>query len=361
MHKTEEFNTYIKGLLNTANILEATSSSFVVVNRNLDVIFSNTDLQEQSLDNATTRYLRPGDLFSCVNAVHAEGGCGSSPNCPNCKFRNSINDVFKYNKVITQDVELTLSNNMMLALTETASPFVFNGEHYVAVFVVDITDSKRRQLMDRIFFHDLINLSGAMDGYVQLLLETTDTSDVVRSLKNLKHISAQLYDEITSQRDLMHAELGDLPLKVSSIDVDCFLQNLDVKMQAACAIRGCKLDIVYIGQPTTIKTDCNILDRVILNMVKNAVEASEPEEHIKLSVSIKDRQLLFKVHNCNCISPELQDTIFQFGTSAKGSGHGIGAYSIKLLGENYLKGRVWFESTPQIGTNFMLEIPSGIV
>ncbi|MEG0789950.1 MAG: hypothetical protein RR432_07110, partial [Alistipes sp.] len=63
MHKTEEFNTYIKGLLNTANILEATSSSFVVVNRNLDVIFSNTDLQEQSLDNATTRYLRPGDLF----------------------------------------------------------------------------------------------------------------------------------------------------------------------------------------------------------------------------------------------------------------------------------------------------------
>ncbi|MEG2612770.1 MAG: ATP-binding protein, partial [Alistipes sp.] len=67
------------------------------------------------------------------------------------------------------------------------------------------------------------------------------------------------------------------------------------------------------------------------------------------------------VHNHSCIPHELQDTIFQFGASAKGAGHGIGAYSIKLLGENYLHGKVWFQSTPQTGTTFFIQIPISIV
>ncbi|MEG1672142.1 MAG: ATP-binding protein [Alistipes sp.] len=361
MQNKGEIKTYIKSLLSTANILEATASSFIVVNRNLDVIFSNADFHEHATDNLSGHYVRPGDMFSCVNAVHAESGCGTSPNCPNCKFRKSINDVFATNKVISQEVELTLSSNVMLALAETASPFVFEGEHYVAVFVVDITDTKRRQLMDRIFFHDLINLAGAMDEYVQLLLETAADSEEQEPLKNLKNISGQLAEEIVSQRDLMHAEQGDLPVKLAALDVDCFLKNIEIKAQAACVARGCVLDISYIGQTTIIQTDCHILDRVIFNMVKNAVEASSPNEHIKLSVVVSKKHLIFTVHNQSCIPSALQDTIFQFGASAKGQGHGIGAYSIKLLGENYLKGRVWFESNPESGTRFMVEIPVNLV
>ncbi|MEG1405559.1 MAG: ATP-binding protein, partial [Alistipes sp.] len=281
-----DINNYIKGLLSTANILEATSSSFIVVNRNLDVIFSNTDFKEVTIDNNTPVHcVRPGDLFSCINAVNAECGCGTSPNCPNCKFRQSINDVFATNKVVTQEVELTLSNNMMLALNETASPFVFDGEHYVAVFVVDITDTKRRQLMDRVFFHDLINLSGAMDEYVQLLLESSRTPEAIETMKNLKYISGQLYEEIHSQRDLMHAEQGDLVVKVAPIDVDCFLKTIEIKAQAACLARGCSLDITFLDQSTIMQTDCHILDRVIFNMVKNAIEASEADEKVQITVT----------------------------------------------------------------------------
>ncbi|MEG2614376.1 MAG: hypothetical protein RR996_04960, partial [Alistipes sp.] len=76
MQKKIDRNNYIKGLLSTANILEATSSSFIVVNRNLDVIFSNTDFKDLKIDNNSPAYcVRPGDLFSCINAVNAECGC----------------------------------------------------------------------------------------------------------------------------------------------------------------------------------------------------------------------------------------------------------------------------------------------
>ena len=35
---------------------------------------------------------------------------------------------------------------------------------------------------------------------------------------------------------------------------------------------------------------------------------------------------------------------------------GLGTYSMKLFGEKYLKGKVWFESSKEKGTIFFIEI-----
>jgi sensor histidine kinase regulating citrate/malate metabolism len=48
--------------------------------------------------------------------------------------------------------------------------------------------------------------------------------------------------------------------------------------------------------------------------------------------------------------------LFRRSFSTKGRGRGIGTYSMKLLGEKYLKGRVWFTSSPNAGTTFFIEV-----
>jgi sensor histidine kinase regulating citrate/malate metabolism len=48
--------------------------------------------------------------------------------------------------------------------------------------------------------------------------------------------------------------------------------------------------------------------------------------------------------------------LFQRSFSTKGTGRGIGTYSMKLFGEKYLEGRVDFESTRENGTTFFIEI-----
>ncbi|HAL86389.1 MAG TPA: histidine kinase, partial [Deferribacteraceae bacterium] len=40
-----------------------------------------------------------------------------------------------------------------------------------------------------------------------------------------------------------------------------------------------------------------------------------------------------------------------------GKGRGLGTYSIKLLTENYLKGKVRFETRRESGTTFFIKIP----
>jgi sensor histidine kinase regulating citrate/malate metabolism len=52
-----------------------------------------------------------------------------------------------------------------------------------------------------------------------------------------------------------------------------------------------------------------------------------------------------------------QKQIFQRSFSTKGSNRGLGTYSMKLLGENYLKGAVDFESDEEDRTTFYVKLP----
>jgi sensor histidine kinase regulating citrate/malate metabolism len=66
------------------------------------------------------------------------------------------------------------------------------------------------------------------------------------------------------------------------------------------------------------------------------------------------------VHNDNYIERETQLQLFKRSFSTKGAGRGIGAYSMKLFGEKYLNGKVWFESTQKEGTTFYISLPNKI-
>ena len=57
---------------------------------------------------------------------------------------------------------------------------------------------------------------------------------------------------------------------------------------------------------------------------------------------------------------EVQLGVFQRSLSTKGSGRGLGTYSMKLLTERYLKGHVSFTSTASGGTTFTIRIPAAI-
>jgi sensor histidine kinase regulating citrate/malate metabolism len=92
-------------------------------------------------------------------------------------------------------------------------------------------------------------------------------------------------------------------------------------------------------------------------MVKNALEASAEGETVAMGVRPIDSEVEFWVHNSGSIPRNQQLQVFQRSFSTKDRNRGLGTYSMKLLAENYLSGRVAFESTPEEGTTFRLRIP----
>ena len=64
------------------------------------------------------------------------------------------------------------------------------------------------------------------------------------------------------------------------------------------------------------------------------------------------------MHNNNYIPEDIQMQIFHRSFSTKESGRGLGTYSMRLVGENYLKGKVYFTSDKLKGTTFLIDLPA---
>ncbi len=95
-------------------------------------------------------------------------------------------------------------------------------------------------------------------------------------------------------------------------------------------------------------------------MLKNALEAINENEVVTIvCYKALDGYIKYSVKNPSYISQATQNSIFKRAFSTKGSDRGIGTYSMKLLGEKYLKGHVGFTSNEAEGTCFYINIPQG--
>jgi sensor histidine kinase regulating citrate/malate metabolism len=95
-------------------------------------------------------------------------------------------------------------------------------------------------------------------------------------------------------------------------------------------------------------------------MLKNALEAGREGDKVTLGFMQQGQQVQFRVHNCAFIQKDVQLQLFQRSFSTKGHGRGIGTYGMRLLAEQFLSGRVDFESTPEDGTTFRLILPQNL-
>lgn len=100
------------------------------------------------------------------------------------------------------------------------------------------------------------------------------------------------------------------------------------------------------------ESDRMLLRRVLINLLKNALEASNPGGKVDIGVESLSEMLRFWVKNDTIIPENVKTQIFQRSFSTKGQDRGIGTYSIKLLTENYLKGKVSFVSNESERTVF---------
>ncbi|NMC40146.1 MAG: ATP-binding protein, partial [Bacteroidales bacterium] len=80
-------------------------------------------------------------------------------------------------------------------------------------------------------------------------------------------------------------------------------------------------------------------------------------ETVTISFRTAEDTIIFMVHNPGYIPRDIQLQIFKRSFSTKDPSRGLGTYSVKLLTEHYLKGKVSFCSDPVNGTIFSITLP----
>lgn len=338
-------------------LLNALPHPLLILNNERRIVFANRALLDLlgPGEVSCVNGLRVGEVLNCQHAWVDGHVCGQTEACRMCGTARAIS-LCEHGLESVQECRILRHDGRALDLRIATTPLHLSGEVYTVVALTDIGHEKRRLALERVFFHDLLNITASIMGYAELLARLP-VEELPEMGQLIARMVRELGEEIRTHRDLALAEAEDLQVHwepVSSrrilIDVVESSRILEVASGREIILHPDSIDV-------TFPCDRLLLTRVLGNMLKNALEASPADEPVRIGCRADDEYVEFWVQNRGVIPDEVRLQIFQRSFSTKGAGRGLGTYSIKLLTERYLHGHASFTSTPEEGTIFTVRYP----
>lgn len=301
---------------------------------------------------------RPGEAFACIHAEEGPGGCGTSRACAHCGAVLAILEEQRTGEPVHSECLMRVlreGGHDCAEFDVVVHPLQVGPYQFQAVLLHDLGPTKRRDALERLFFHDVSNLMQGIRGWTDLLASgTTSAADVAGKLVRLTDL---LDRELRSYRAMVQAEHGDLTPHLREILPSEILQDVGDLIHRHSLAQA--REILLGAAPfEPFRTDPELLSRVVLNMAVNAAKAIPAGGAITLSARRLGPALRFQVHNPGEMPPEVRSRIFQRSFSTKAdAGRGLGTYAMKLFGERVLGGRVDFDTGPG-GTTFWIDLPA---
>lgn len=350
----------ITGIQFTTEILDAIPTFILIINKERQIVYSNKLFRDTFGDTSLEGILgkRPGEAIGCFHAAD-NNGCGTTEFCNYCGAAAAVSESQQKGSS-SREAIIILNKNSALNVMIQATQKKIQDNEYTIFAMKDISSEKRKLTLERIFFHDLLNMTSSLKGYLEIIKDAAE-DDTENYLSRATSISNRIIDEIRSQRTLMSAESGFLELFITPFSTSDFIEEIEMLLSGLEIAPGKIIERDSDFYSGVIETDKSLLKRVILNMGKNALEAINPGQKIKLGCTLlknnNKNYIEFTVYNPSFIPTDVQLQLFQRSFSTKGSGRGEGTYSIKLLTENYLGGTIRFSSNEENGTLFSVIYP----
>ncbi|MFB3879850.1 MAG: ATP-binding protein [Armatimonadota bacterium] len=304
--------------------------------------------------------LRPGEAAHCVHCHDAAGGCGTGESCEHCGAVNAVVDSLRTQGVVSRECRLLTEgegDGGAMDLLVRASFVRVGGHELVVVALRDISAEKRRKLLERVFFHDVMNTVSGIRGLALLLGEESQSEEEAEYKRELRRLTDQIAEEIAAQRELLAAERGELQVTPARVAVGELVAAVAESYRHHNVGIGRVVDVGPVPE-TEIATEAALVRRVLGNLLKNALEATDEGGTVTLWAEDRGDEVALLVHNPGVMPEQVQRQVFQRSFSTKGGdGRGIGTHSVRLFVEAYLGGRVGFTSTEKEGTVFTVSLP----
>jgi nitrogen fixation/metabolism regulation signal transduction histidine kinase len=223
----------------------------------------------------------------------------------------------------------------------------------------------------RVLTHEIMNsvtpissLSGTTRGMLatQLAEEKThytiaheDMMDLQSSLKTIENRSEGLIRFLNEFRSLTHTPTPKLQAEDPNLILEsiCLLMNKDLKSKNIQLVKD------FQEQLPTVLIDRELIEQVIINLLKNSSEAFDEEEENKIiwissNLDSKKRVTIIIKDNGSGIEPEALTKIFIPFFTTKKSGSGIGLSLSKEIMRKH-QGNISVQSTLGAGTEFSLK------
>jgi PAS domain S-box-containing protein len=268
------------------------------------------------------------------------------------------------------------------------SPWHDSGGSVIGLIGVarDITDRKNMEMelikkaeelenKDRLIIDFFINISHELKTPITLIIlaleiienylkqPELDRTGMIKRTVIMKQNANRLSRLVGNILDITKIDAGFMEPRLTSIDIISWIHNLVESLESFALKRGLLLQFRSSVNSKFMYTDSQIIERIILNLVSNAIKHTPENGMIDIQCVDMGSAMIISVKDTGeGIPDEKKPIIFdrfrQVNTSLTRSseGTGIGLSLIKALVE-LLQGRIWFESILGEGSEFFVELP----
>lgn len=225
--------------------------------------------------------------------------------------------------------------------------------------------TRARQDMVDMIVHDLKTPLASIKGTLELvqvngLISNQDYKVLVDNAGTAADFMLLMLNDLL---DLGQAEHGELRKEISDVDVNSVVERLGTLFAGRFRRAKVKLKTSIRPEATMVRSDHNLLFRILVNLVSNALAVSRAEAEVEVSAFRKGDAFRLTVSDRG---PGVRDAekqaIFEKYTSTKrreglsDGGSGIGLAFCKLASRS-LGGKVWVEDRPGGGSVFLVDLP----
>ncbi|OIK14171.1 PAS domain-containing sensor histidine kinase [Bacillus sp. MUM 116] len=282
-------------------------------------------------------------------------------------LKEFISTVVDDSTPVIYEIYIPHAEGNRITLQTTSLPIVINGE-ITGIIGYGRDVSKLRQTEERLrrteklsvvgelsasVAHEIRNPLTSLKGFVQLL-----------QMEDQKH---QLYHQIMlDELDRINHIVGELlllakpqVLKFTKADIQKIMFDCISLLNTEASLYNVQIESAFTEEETLMECEPNQLKQLFINIVKNAIEASQNGGTVWVSIEkTKQDQVTIKVRDNGCgITKERLAKIGEPFYSSKEKGTGLGlTVSFKIVQSH--KGTITFESQKNEGTLVTIVLPS---
>lgn len=302
----------------------------------------------------------------------------------------------KLSKIIYED-NIKTCNGRTISVRNTSSYFIYEGQPSILTFFYDITpeiqynilkenaennlkllnETKEFNVLITEFFtnisHEIktpVNVIYAAIQAINMYIEKYNTLDGKKCksyLATMKQNCLRMIKLINNLLDLTKADSGFVQIHKTNGDLVSVVEEITQSVITYLKTRNIQLIFDTNIEEKIMAFDCDMIERIMLNLISNAFKYSNSGGIIFVNFEDKGSSVEIKVRDQGKgISAEKLDVIFErFGQANRTlcrecEGTGIGLYLVKSFVEMH-DGKISVKSEQGKGSEFIIEIPVEIL
>ncbi len=203
--------------------------------------------------------------------------------------------------------------------------------------------------------HEIGTPLNVISGYAEDLLSQLEDDETNADLNVIVNETGRIADLVRGLQDFARPQ----PPAHDWIDLRDAATEIARLLRGAAHTDGVRIDVQSTAEPVRVYVDPHAIKQALLNLVVNAIHASDEGSRVCVQILMDNGNTLVKVTDeGHGMEKDVRERIFDpfFSTKAPGQGTGLGLAIVRRIVEGH-GGEITVASTPGVGSCFEISLP----